>query len=153
MVCSSKWRVFPKAAEIIRQQNSARMFMNNYASEIYQPIHACQKFAHPNQWRRKKEMLKRFGLSTLALATALAVAAPVMSMARDRDDIHGRDADRHELYVPRGRDWDHDRRGVNFGVGVNVVPTPAPAVNGYYDQYGVWHPYGYYDQWGNYHAY
>jgi hypothetical protein len=34
-------------------------------------------------------------------------------------------------------------------VGVYVAPTivaPAPAANGYYDQYGVWHAYAYYPQ-------
>ena len=104
-------------------------------------------------------MLKRFGIPSLALATVLAVAAPTVTLARDRDDHRGGDFDRHETI--RGRD-DHDFRGrdrFNFGVGVYASPAPvvapAPVVpaSGYYDQYGVWHPYGYYDQFGNWHAY
>lgn len=114
-------------------------------------------------------MLKRFGLSTLALATALAVAAPVVSMARDRDDdrgFRGRDFDRHERmehrdygrhfrdwdgdYGRRSRDWDRDRGRSRFGFSFGYQTAPTPAANGYYDQYGIWHAYGYYDQWGNY---
>lgn len=93
-------------------------------------------------------MLKKFGLSTLALAAALAVAVPTVSLAADRGGDHrgGRDFDRHEDV----RRDDHVR-GRGFGVGVYVAPTivapaPAPAANGYYDQYGVWHPYAYYPQ-------
>ena len=73
-------------------------------------------------------------------------------MARDRDDAHGRDFDRHVRVEHRDNDrrvWDRGRAGLSFGFS-NV---PAPAANGYYDQFGVWHPYGYYDQWGNYHPY
>ena len=107
-------------------------------------------------------MLKRFGLPTLALATAMAVAAPTVTLARDRDDHRGGDAGRHEV-VRRDFHGDHDRdfrggRGINFGLGFYsapapvVAPAPAPAT-GYYDQYGVWHPYGYYDQFGVWRAY
>lgn len=81
-------------------------------------------------------MLKRFGISTMALAAALAVATPAVSLARDRDDHRG--GEHHEFY--RGRDGDHDRRGWGFGFGY-TAPVPAP---GYYDQFGVWHPYTYY---------
>ncbi len=88
-------------------------------------------------------MLKKLGIPTLALAMALAVAAPAVSLARGRDDHRGSGVVRHEEY--RGRDarvW----RGpsgpyLNFGVG--VYAAPAPALPGYYDQYGVWHPYAY----------
>jgi hypothetical protein len=92
-------------------------------------------------------MLKRLGISTMALAAALAVAAPAVSLARDRDDHRG--GERHEVYRGhdgwRGRDWD---RGWGFGFGYfgyNAVPVPAPApAAGYYDQFGVWHAYNYY---------
>ena len=98
-------------------------------------------------------MLKRFGIPSLALATLMAVAAPTITLARDRDDRGGgRDFDRHDVV----RDRDHDRRSdrddrFHFGVGVYTAPAPviapapvpAPAA-GYYDQYGVWHPYEYY---------
>ena len=86
-------------------------------------------------------MLKKLGIPTLALAMALAVAAPAVSLARGRDEHRGGGFDRHEVY--RGRDarvW-RGRGGPSFNFGVGVYAAPAPA--GYYDQYGVWHPYGY----------
>jgi hypothetical protein len=100
-------------------------------------------------------MLKRFGIPALALASALAIAAPTMSFARGRDDAReGREVARQDF---RGRGDDHfdrgdrhfDRGGFNFGVGFYAnpvpvpVPVPAPVPSGYYDQYGIWHPYGY----------
>jgi hypothetical protein len=94
-------------------------------------------------------MLKKLGISTMALAAALAVAAPGVSLARDRDDHRG--GAHHEVYrghqAGRDRHWDHDRdwdrRGWSFGFGYTApVPVPAPAP-GYYDQFGVWHPYPY----------
>ena len=89
-------------------------------------------------------MLKKLGISTLALAAALAVATPAVSLARDRDDHRG--GERHEVYRGhdgwRGRDWDRDRHGWSFGFGY-AAPAPAPPA-GYYDQFGVWHPYTYY---------
>jgi len=90
----------------------------------------------------------------MALAAALAVAAPGVLLARDRDDHRG--GEHHEVYRGheggRDRDGDHDRdwdrgRGWSFGFGYNAVPVPAPApapASGYYDQYGVWHAYTYY---------
>jgi hypothetical protein len=99
-------------------------------------------------------MLKRFGLKTLGLAAILAMAVPTLSVAAERGDhgrgdrgfeVHGRDYDHHEVYHV-----DRDHRG-GFGIGIYAAPAPAPA--GYYDQFGVWHPYGYYDQFGVYHAY
>ena len=98
-------------------------------------------------------MIKKLGLSTLALAAALAVAAPTISMARDRDDYNrGRDFNRQsERYEHRdgdrdwnrGRDRDDYNRG-RVGVGFGFYRTPAaPAASGYYDQYGYWHSYGY----------
>ena len=83
----------------------------------------------------------------MALAAALAVAAPAVSLARDRDDHPG---GHHEVYrgreAWRGRDWDHDRRGWSLGFGY-TAPVPAPVVPapaaGYYDQFGDWHPYNY----------
>ncbi len=85
-------------------------------------------------------MKKRLGLTTLALGTALAILAPATAMARDRDDHRGdrdgwRGGERHE-YVRRDRDWGRDRY---YRAPAPVIVTP-PA-NGYYDQYGVWHPY------------
>jgi Ni/Co efflux regulator RcnB len=92
-------------------------------------------------------MLRRLGISTMALAAALAAATPAVSLARDRDDH--RSGEHHEVYrgheAGRDRHWDHDRdwdrQGWSFGFGYTApVPVPAPAP-GYYDQYGVWHPY------------
>jgi hypothetical protein len=104
-------------------------------------------------------MLKRFGLTTLALATALAVAAPTVTLAAERND-RGRGFDHHEAYraperVYLGAGRDRGRFGIGVGVYAAPVPVPAP-VNGYYDQFGVWHAYavnGYYDQFGVWHAY
>jgi hypothetical protein len=91
-------------------------------------------------------MLKKLGIPTLALTIAMAVAAPAVTLARGRDDQRGGGAARHEVYRGReGRDdrgWrDRDGGRFNFGVGVYTAPAPAPA--GYYDQYGIWHPYVY----------
>ena len=112
-------------------------------------------------------MLKRFGIPVLALASALAIAAPTMSFARDsrgggearggrevaRQDFRGGDNDRH--FDRDDRQFDRDDRGFygdrddrfNFGFYANPVPvpvpTPTPYANGYYDQYGIWHPYSY----------
>ena len=90
-------------------------------------------------------MLKRFGIPALALASALAIAAPTITFARGRDDFRGgRDFDHHIIVRDRGY-----RGGFTFGVGVYAdpvpvpVPVPAPVPSGYYDQYGIWHPYGY----------
>jgi hypothetical protein len=82
----------------------------------------------------------------MALAAILAVAAPRASQARDRDDHRG--GEHHEVYRGhdgwRDRDWDRGR-GRSFGFGLTApVPVPAPAPTGYYDQFGVWHPYTYY---------
>ena len=94
-------------------------------------------------------MTKKIKIPALALAAALTATIPAVSMARDRDDHHE---------AVRGRDdrdfrWDrgHDRGGWNVGLGVYAdpvpvpvaTPVPAPAPTGYYDQYGVWHPYAY----------
>jgi len=103
-------------------------------------------------------MLKRFGIPALALASALAIAAPTVTLAADRggergghevarQDFRGRGDD----HFDRGdRHFDRDDRGrFNFGVGFYAnpvpvpVPVPAPVPSGYYDQYGIWHPYGY----------
>lgn len=95
-------------------------------------------------------MLKKLGISTLALAAALAVAAPSASFARERDDHRGgrREViDRQEHRVDRFV-GDRGREGVRLGFGFNVAPAA-----GYYDQFGVWHPYGFYDQFGVWHAY
>jgi hypothetical protein len=100
-------------------------------------------------------MLKRLGIPVLALA-ALTTIVPAVGMARDRDDHRG--GERQEAYRGhdddrvRDRDWDrdHDRRGWNAGFGFNTAPVPAPApvANGYYDQYGNWHPYVNYGRYG-----
>ncbi|MBV9504339.1 MAG: hypothetical protein JO323_04960 [Acidobacteriia bacterium] len=93
-------------------------------------------------------MLRRLGISTLALGAILAAAAPNLMQARDRYDHRG--FDHHE--VIRGRDvHDRDRGGWNFGVGVYAAPAhvavpapvaaPVPVTSGYYDRFGVWHPY------------
>ena len=93
-------------------------------------------------------MLKRMGISAVALAAALAVAMPAVSLARDRDDHRG--GEHREVYRGhdgwRDRDGDRDRHGWGFGLGF-AVPVPVPArapAAGYYDQFGVWHPYTYY---------
>lgn len=96
-------------------------------------------------------MLKRLGFSTLALATALAVAAPAVSLARDRDDFR-RDNNRHERYEHRDNRYDKDRNRTGFSVSFGYNTAPARrVVNGYNDRYGKWHAVrGYYDQRGNF---
>jgi hypothetical protein len=88
-------------------------------------------------------MVKRLGISTIALAAILAAAVPGVSLARDRDDHRG--GEHHEVYRGhdrwRDRDWDRGR-GSSLGFGYTApVPVPVPAAAGYYDQFGVWHPY------------
>ena len=112
-------------------------------------------------------MLKRFGIPALALASALAIAAPTMSFARDRggnerggNERGGRQVERSDF---RGRADDHfdrdrhfdrdddDRFNYGWNFYANPVPVPVPTPvpngyynqNGYYDQYGIWHQYGY----------
>ena len=104
-------------------------------------------------------MLKLFGLKTMALAAGLAVAAPTISLARDRDDFRGnREPVRnqridHDRFVHRDVDRDRFVRRDRDDYRYNVRVAPTPAATGYYDQFGVWHPYGYYDQFGVWHAY
>ncbi len=110
---------------------------------------------------------KKSALITVALGTVMAVAAPTMAVARDRDD-HGRDNrhfatqqrdvrghDNHD----RGRDRDrggHDgfraRVYVNNGYGYGSGYASGYA-NGYNSGYNSGYTNGYYDQYGNWHAY
>ena len=78
--------------------------------------------------------MKKFKLPVLALGAALALFAPV-SPAFARDHHH------HD-------EWRQHRHGFRFYVG------PAP-VNGFYDQWGYWHPYyrGYWGARGYYYPY
>lgn len=97
-------------------------------------------------------MRKWFGIPTLALAAALATTIPAVSSARDRDDH--RDGERHEVYRGhddgrwRDRDGDRDSDRWRFGYYSAPAPAPVPYASGYYDQYGVWHPYAYYQPYG-----
>jgi hypothetical protein len=103
-------------------------------------------------------MLKRFRIPTLALAASMAVAVPTFTFARDRGESRGheqafRGREFHEGHEDRWRGEGFRRGYSNLGFGVYAAPAPAPGANGYYDQYGVWHPYGYYDQFGVWHPY
>jgi hypothetical protein len=90
-------------------------------------------------------MLRKLGIPVLALAAVLMASIPAISMARDRED--------HHADVRARNDW-HDRDGLHLGIGVYTtpvpapVPAPAPTPAGYYDQFGIWHPYAY-PQYGN----
>ena len=116
---------------------------------------------------RLDEMFKNLGITTLALAAALTVAAPTVTLARDRDDRNFRNDERREEHheVRRDRDFrdrdqyqnrDRDRDSrFSFGFGFNADPrgyAPAQNASGYYDRYGNWHSNGFYDQWGNWHS-
>jgi hypothetical protein len=96
-------------------------------------------------------MFKKLGVSTLALAAALAVAAPTLTMASERDYRGGRTqvVEHRDAYRDRGRD-DHrdvrDRDDFRFRAGFYAAPAPIAA--GYYDRFGVWHAYGNYEQFG-----
>ena len=109
-------------------------------------------------------MKKRFGLVVATIGTALAFLAPATAMARDRDD---RGRDRHE-YRENDRHERHEReerferrRSYYGGYGSGYYSAPSygygytAPVDGYYDQYGNFHPYarGHYDRWGHYHRY
>ncbi len=73
-------------------------------------------------------MLKRFRIPALVLAVATVMTAmPAVSQARDRDDNRGRVAERHVTYRPL-------RSGLVFG--------RHAAPRGYFDRFGVSHPYG-----------
>jgi hypothetical protein len=114
-------------------------------------------------------MLKKLGLKTLALAAGLAVAAPTISLARDRDDYRGGDFNRNQRFDSHARyehrDWDD--RGVrfqtngrrsSFGVGINTAPAYRNGYsngyyNGYSNGYGNSQVNGYYDNQGCFHAY
>jgi hypothetical protein len=98
-------------------------------------------------YRRWKKMFRRkLGIPALALAAVLTAAVPGVTFARDRGDHHEVFRGREGWRGDRGWDRDHDR-GWNFGLGFYAapvpVPVPAPAPAGYYDQFGVWHPYYY----------
>ena len=92
-------------------------------------------------------MLKKLGLPAVVLGTALSLLSPVAGLARDHDrDDHGRD--RREF---REREF---RRGPRFSIYYGPSYTYGPRYsNGYYDQWGNWHPYGWYDRWGRFHPY
>ena len=109
-------------------------------------------------------MLKRFGIPALALASALAIAAPTMSFARDRggneraggNERGGRQVEQTN-FRGRGRGDDHFDRDRHFdrddddrfNYGYDFYANPAPPPSGYYDQYGIWHPYpGVYNPYG-----
>ena len=110
------------------------------------------------------------------IAAAFALLTPVAAMAQRR----GQEGNRRSAprIVERSHDRDHDRdRGrsrshfeFRFGPSVRpryyVAPSPysygyysydpyytyTPYADGYYDQWGYWHPYGgYYDAWGVWH--
>ena len=88
-------------------------------------------------------MLKKFGLPTLVLGTALSLLSPAL-FARDYDRDDYRRQVRHERVYREHRP--HFR--------VYVGPTYSPYRYGYYDRWGYWHPGpGYYDAWGIYHPY
>ena len=77
-----------------------------------------------------------------ALAAALLFPTAAMAERHDRD------------YRPHRHHW-------SFSVGVGPAYGYGPAYpNGYYDAWGVWHPYygnsysygyGFYDRWGRWH--
>jgi hypothetical protein len=81
-------------------------------------------------------------VGTAALAAALLVPSAAMAQRHDRD-------------------FHHPRAHWGFSVGVGPGPYYGPAyANGFYDAWGVWHPYGYYggpyaygyyDRWGHWH--
>jgi hypothetical protein len=110
-------------------------------------------------------MLRKLGLKTMALTAGLAVAAPTIALARDRDDFRGHQVVRNERFDSHARyerrDWD-DRgvrfqtngRRFSFGVGINTAPAYRNGYsNGYYNGYGNNQVNGYYDNQGCFHPY
>ena len=109
-------------------------------------------------------MLKRLGLPAIILG-AITVTSPGTALAKDhdRDD---RDRNRgewreHERHERRERVWREDRPRFYFNYGPSYSYNPyvygQTYAGGYYDRWGVWHPYatnyGYYDRWGRWHPY
>jgi hypothetical protein len=90
-------------------------------------------------------MLKKLGLPAVVLGTALSLLSPAAASARDHDRDRG---ERHEF---RERGF---HRGPRFSIYYGPSYAYGPGyTNGYYDQWGYWHPYGHYDRWGRFHPY
>jgi hypothetical protein len=120
----------------------------------------------PPEGKVKTTMLKKLGLTGLALAAALTVLGPQVASARDRDDNryrgnegyyggsygngYGYNAygysprnshEEHEWRERQRREWrEHERRERARRYYYNRGNAYQ---NGYYDSYGYWHPYGY----------
>jgi hypothetical protein len=79
-------------------------------------------------------MLKKLGLSAALLA---ALALPTTALAQ-----HGHGGEHHGGPVAHG--YYHGggpQFGVYFGPGPAYGPYLGPYGGGYYDQFGIWHPY------------
>ncbi len=114
-------------------------------------------------------------LATIAAAQTRAAGARQQRQARpavfnqaqsaqlqmvDRNDHRGQNRDDRAYYRDRDADRDRYRAPVRVygarpyysgGYVSGYVYQPAPT--GYYDQWGVWHPYGWYDAYGYWHPY
>ena len=102
-------------------------------------------------------MKKKLGFLGIALASVLAIAAPTVASARDRDDFR-RDRDHHEYREHRDRDrWEYRDRAYRPGVGFGIVigngaSSQSAYQQGYQNGYSQGYQNGYYDQSGNWHA-
>jgi hypothetical protein len=70
-------------------------------------------------------MFKKLGISAAVLA-GLSLLTPAAALAAPRHERHWRGGPRY-------------RGGIYFGP--HVGPYYGPYAEGYYDQWGVWHPY------------
>jgi len=81
-------------------------------------------------------MLNKLGLSAAMLA---ALALPTTALAQ-----YGHGGEHHGGgHVERGGHVEHGyyRHGPGFGIYFGPGPIYGPYAYGYYDQFGIWHPY------------
>jgi hypothetical protein len=80
-------------------------------------------------------MLKKLGLSAAMLA---ALALPTTALAQ-----HGRGGEHHGGGRVERSHYGHGyyRHGPNFGIYFGPGPIYGPYAYGYYDAFGIWHPY------------
>jgi hypothetical protein len=86
---------------------------------------------------RKELMFKRLGISAAVLA-GISLLTPAAAVAEQRHGYGGHEYGGHE----HGGHWyggPRYRGGIYYGP--YFGPYFGPTAEGYYDQWGIWHPY------------
>jgi hypothetical protein len=83
-------------------------------------------------------MFKKLGLSAALLA---ALALPTTALAQHGREEHRGGHVEHRGYYHGGYHGG-PRFGIYFGPGSVYGPYYGPYGGGYYDAFGIWHPYG-----------